>query len=124
MLVFSMTWFSSPTLLFFLYSVPTIYIILSMLHLSKQYLVKWTKLQPTEEFLVRINLHAMSMVFASVTLLLTIFGFNSAYIFSTNLLFPAAWWVAAKYMTSYNIWKSFHLKTLLQIVPLTMWSYM
>lgn len=123
MLGFSMTWFSSPTLLFFLYSVPTIYIILSMLHLSKQYLVKWTKIQPTEEFLVRINLHAMSMVFASVNLLLTIFGYNSAYIFSTSLLFPAAWWVAAKYLTSYNSWKSFLLYTLLQIVPLTMWSY-
>ena len=81
-------------------------------------------IQPTEEFLVRINLHAMSMVFASVTLLLTIFRFKSAYILSTSLLFVAAWWVAAKYLTNYNSWKSFLLKTLLQIVPLTMLSYM
>ena len=123
MLGYSMAWYSSPYLLFFLYCIPTIFIILFMLQQAKLYLGRWTKLQPSELFIERFYLHAMSLVFATACLLLTVTGFNSAFIFSTSLLFPAAWWLSAKYLGS-NTWKSFFLYNLLQTVPLTMMSYM
>ena len=120
---FSMTWYGSSYLLFFLYSVPTIYIVLVMLQQAKHYVAMRTKQQFSDLLLERLYLHAMSMVFAVACLILTITGFNSAFMFSSILLFIIIWWLANKLLGN-NTWKSFLVYIFLQTIPLSMMSYM
>jgi len=120
---FSMSWFYRTSLLFFLYSVPTLAVTFAILSKVKSYLLNhgnWGG------FIEIFYFDSIIIVFGVISLLLTVFGIHSAFIFSLSLGLNLVWWATVRLLSTKlnpNTWSSFMFYIIIQLFPLTIWSY-
>ena len=119
----AMSWYSRPYLLFLLYSLPSLNCLLFVINKTKLYISR--KFSFSGVSLELFSVHSTNSIFIMISLLLTVSGLKSAFIFTNGLMFPAVWWALTRLAgMSRTGWSSFLLFNLVMVVPLSMWSYL
>ena len=121
---FSLSWFSKPSLLLFLYSVPTMAVFLAVFVMLRQCLLRKLGLHTHSKHTDTIlSYHSQSGVFSILCIILTSMGVDSAFMFSMPLYFNLLWWGASKLCCSSRFFLSFQSFTLTQFIPLALGFY-
>ena len=109
----TMSWYYRPHLLFLIYGSPTIFCILLIFQKLRDITRKYNIV---DDILEQFTLHSSNIILSFISVLITMAGYKSAFIFSTSLLFSVVWWIIVRlFNTDYNSWKSFMLFNLLSI---------
>ena len=120
----SMSWYSRPSLLFFLYSLPALVSLLVVTDRTNTKISDKFGLSTAQASLQRFSFHAVNSVLMMISSWLTLLGVRSAFMFSHSVIFPAGWWLLTRLSgTSQTGWSSFLVLTLVMVVPLSLWSY-
>ena len=120
----SMSWYSRPSLLALLYSLPTLYCVLLVASFTNTALSNKFSLGQGSVSLQMFSFHTVNSILIMLSSLLTLLGLRSAFIFSHSLMFPVGWWILTRLSgRSQSSWSSFLLFNLVMVAPLSLWSY-
>ena len=120
----SMSWYSRPSLLFFLYSLPAVYSVLVVTDTVRTAITNKFALSQGSVSLQMFSFHAVNSILIIIGSFLTLLGVKSAFMLSHSLMFPVGWWLLTRLTgRSQSGWSSFLLLNLVMVVPLSLWSY-